>query len=77
MSLNDAPLARIRKSISSSSADQIAELLGASDRTISTLLPIFAILQKTPRQANYGSRHLAKPPLTGWAVVQAHAGWQC
>jgi hypothetical protein len=30
MSVNDPPLARIRKSISSSSADQIVELFGAS-----------------------------------------------
>jgi hypothetical protein len=41
MSVNDAPLARIRKSISSSSADQIVELFGAPVRTISTPLPIF------------------------------------
>jgi hypothetical protein len=41
MSVNDAPLARIRKSVSSSSADQIVELFGAPIRTISTPLPIF------------------------------------
>jgi len=47
MLLNDAPFARICKSISSSSADQIVELFGAPVRTISTPLPTFARSDKS------------------------------
>jgi hypothetical protein len=75
MSVNDPPLARIRKSISSSSADQIVELFGASVRTISTPLPIFSRSDKsriairqimaagTPKTTAYrlGSRRGARP----------------
>ncbi|MCK1520324.1 hypothetical protein [Bradyrhizobium sp. 17] len=59
MLLNDAPLARISKSISSSSAHQIVELFGAPVRTISTPLPIFARSDKKQDrdQANYGDWH--------------------
>lgn len=75
MLLNDAPLARISKSISSSSADQIVELFGAPVRAISTPLPIFARSDKKARPRSGKLRRLAsrKQPPTGWAVVQAHA----
>src|SRR4051812_19021661 len=74
MSVNDAPLARIRKSISSSSADQIVELFGAPVRTISTPLPIFSRSDKVgSRSGKLWRLASRKQPLTGWAVVQAHA----
>ncbi len=76
MLLNDTPLARISKSISSSSADQIVELFGAPVRIISTPLPSFLCDQTKAATAiaQIMATGIPKQPLTGWAVVQAHAG---